>query len=161
MTWRFLFCALLLATPPLGSTAAQAHCPERPVDIRAGVASRVALDVRARSVGDKHAAAPDSQMVIEDTAAAGGHISQDRAAKISPNGFSPAVCGNGSLVVASRADDRRPCGQAKEFLPITRVLVAADTLVARPDAPPKRLAELIVPARAYPGKLTHRLTDKD
>src|SRR5262249_59071554 len=51
--------------------------------------------------------------------------------------------------------DKLPYDSVRDFAPISQVFVAANLLVVPPEVPAKTLPELVVLARAQPGRLTY------
>ena len=95
-------------------------------------------------------------MVVENISGASGNIAGDRAAKSPPDGYTLLMGGN-ALADHERPSlyDKLPFDPVKDFVPISRIFVAANMLVVHPDVPAKSIAELVALAKAKPGELTY------
>ena len=150
-------CALVAALSLLltGTALAQTNYPEQIVRILVGFPPGTAPDVAARLLADKLTLSLGKPAVIENISGASGNIACDRVAKAAPDGYTLVMCGNGSLVVAPSLYTRLPYDPVKDFVPISRIFVAANLLVVHPDVPVKSIAELVALAKAKPGELTY------
>lgn len=147
-----LVAALLLLASP---ACAQTSYPEQIVRVLVGFPAGTAPDVAARVVADKLALSLGKPVVVENISGANGNIACDRVAKSPPDGYTLAMCGNGSLSIAPSLYDKLPFDPVKDFVPIIRVFVATNILVVHPDVPVQSLPELVALARARPGALTY------
>jgi tripartite-type tricarboxylate transporter receptor subunit TctC len=138
-----------------GHGVAQTSYPEQPIRILVGFTPGVAPDITARLLADQFSEAWGRPVVVENVTGAGGNIACDRAAKAPPDGYTLVMCGNGSLVIAPSLYDKLPYDPVKDFVPISRIFVAANILAVHPDVPAKTLPELVALARAQPGQLTY------
>src|SRR5258708_5533008 len=132
--------ALLLLSSP---AFAQANYPEQIVRILVGFPPGTAPDVAARLIADKMNVSMGKPVLVENISGASGNIACDRVAKAPPDGYTLVMCGNGSLVVGPSLYDKLPFDPLKDFVPISRLFVAANLLVVHPDVPAKSLAELV------------------
>jgi len=142
---------LLLAAP----AAAQTDYPQQTVRILVGFTPGVSPDIAARLLAEKFSAAWGRAVVVENVTGAGGNLACDRVAHAVPDGHTLVMCGNGSLTIAPSLYEKLGYDPVKDFVPITRVYVAANVLALPPVVPAKTLAELVALARAEPGKLTY------
>lgn len=138
-----------------GNALAQSNYPEQTVRILVGFPAGTAPDVAARVLADKLSTSLGKPVVVENISGANGNIACDRVAKSSPDGYTLVMCGNGSLIFAPSLYAKLPYDPMKDFMPITRVFVAANILVVHPDVPAKSLSELVALAKARPGELTY------
>ena len=143
--------ALLAAAP----AAAQTDYPQQTVRILVGFTPGVSPDIVARLLAEKFSAAWGRPVVVENVTGAGGNLACDRVAHAVPDGHTLVMCGNGSLTIAPSLYEKLGYDPVKDFVPITRVYVAANILTLPPVIPAKTLAELVALARAEPGKLTY------
>jgi tripartite-type tricarboxylate transporter receptor subunit TctC len=142
---------LLLAAP----ASAQTDYPQQNVRILVGFTPGVSPDIVARLLAEKFSAAWGRGVVVENVTGAGGNFACDRVAHAVPDGHTLVMCGNGSLTIAPSLYEKLGYDPLKDFVPITRVFVAANILALPPDVPVKTLADLVALARAEPGKLTY------
>jgi tripartite-type tricarboxylate transporter receptor subunit TctC len=143
--------AMLSAQPAVAETS----YPEQAVRILVGFTPGVAPDIVSRLLAERFSAAWGRPVVVENVTGAGGNIACDRVAHAAPDGYTLVMCGNGSLVIAPSLYEKLGYDAVKDFVPITRVFVAANILALHPDVPAKTLPELVALARAEPGKLTY------
>jgi len=143
--------SLLLVVP----AAAETRYPEQTVRILVGFTPGVAPDIVSRLLAERFSADWGRPVVVENVTGAGGNIACDRVAHAPPDGHTLVMCGNGSLVIAPSLYERLGYDSVKDFVPITRVFVAANILALPPDVPAKTLPELVALARAQPGRLTY------
>ena len=147
--------AAALSLLPAGPAAAQTDYPQQTVRILIGFTPGVAPDIVARLFAERFAASWGRPVVVENVTGAGGNLACDRVAHASPDGYTLVMCGNGSLTIAPSLYPKLGYDPASDFVPITRVFVAANILAVPPDVPAKTLPELVALARAEPGKLTY------
>jgi tripartite-type tricarboxylate transporter receptor subunit TctC len=125
------------------------------VRILVGFAPGVVPDITGRSLADKFSAEWGKAVVVENVSGAGGNIATERVARAAPDGYTLLMGGNSSLIFSPSMYEKLSYDPIKDFAPITQVFVAANVLVVHNDVPAKTLPELIVLARAQPGKLTY------
>jgi tripartite-type tricarboxylate transporter receptor subunit TctC len=142
----------ILAAAP---TLAQTSYPEQTVRLLVGFPPGVAPDIVARLLAERFGAAWGRPVVVENVTGAGGNLACDRVAHAAPDGYTLVLCGNGSLAIAPSLYEKLSYDPVKDFVPITRVFVAANILAVHPDVPARTLPELVALARAQPGKLTY------
>jgi tripartite-type tricarboxylate transporter receptor subunit TctC len=147
--------AALMVVLAADCAAAQTDYPNRQIRIIVGFTAGTAPDVAARILATRFAETWNVPVTVEDVTGAGSNIATDRVAKATPDGYTLLMGGNPSLVINPSLYDKLPFDPVKDFAPISQVFVAANLLVVHPDVPAKTLPELVVLARAQPGKLTY------
>ena len=147
--------AAALSLLPAPHASAQTAWPQQPVRILVGFPAGTAPDIVARVLAEKFAASWGRPVLVENVGGAAGNIACGRVARSAPDGYALIMCGNGSLVIAPSLYERLGYDSVKDFVPITRVFVAANILALPPDVPAKTLPELVALARAQPGRLTY------
>jgi len=110
-------------------------------------------DIIARTLGDRMAADLGQPVIIDNRPGAGTMIGDDNVAKSAPDGY--------SLLIATFAHAVNPSLQAKvpfntekDFAPVALVGRSPNVLVVNPNKPFKSVADVLVFAKANPGKLT-------
>jgi tripartite-type tricarboxylate transporter receptor subunit TctC len=148
-----IFAALSLVLP--APAAAQTGYPQQTVRILIGFTPGVAPDIVARLLAERFAASWGRPVVVENVSGAGGNLACERIAHAAPDGYLLVMCGNGSLTIAPSLYEKLGYDPAKDFVPITRVFVAANILSLPADAPVNSIPELVALAKQQPGKLTY------
>ncbi|HEY2137871.1 MAG TPA: tripartite tricarboxylate transporter substrate binding protein [Xanthobacteraceae bacterium] len=138
-----------------GHAGAQTSYPEQAVRILVGFTPGVAPDLVSRLLAERFAADWGRPVIVKNVTGAGGNLACDRVAHAAPDGYTLVMCGNGSLTIAPSLYDKLSYDPVKDFVPISRVFVAANILTVHPDVPARSIPELVALARAQPGKLTY------
>jgi tripartite-type tricarboxylate transporter receptor subunit TctC len=92
-------------------------------------------------------------VVVENQGGGGGSLGAAAVARAQPDGYTILLGGAGSLVVNPIASSRTPYDPIKDFEPIAMIAISALAVVVHPSVPVRSLKELIVYAKANPGKL--------
>ncbi len=113
-----------------------------------------ATDVIARIMADKLARMWNASVIVENKAGAGGNIGNEQVARAEPNGdtilmTSPGVATNPFLY------DKINYDPLADFTHVSLVALVPNILVMAPDKPFKSVSDIIVAAKAAPGKLTY------
>jgi tripartite-type tricarboxylate transporter receptor subunit TctC len=154
---RVRVCAAgLLAAPAAALTllaaAAQSGYPNRPVRIIVPYGAGGVADMTMRIVADKLTEKLGQQFVIDHRPGAGGIVAAKAAAGAAPDGYVLHLTGNGTAI-ASTLFRQLPYDALRDFTPIT-ITAFFDLVVAtRADGPLQSVADILVAARANPGKL--------
>ncbi len=144
-----LSCALLAAAP-----AAQAQTwPAKPIRMVVPYPPGGPTDIVARVVGQKLSERLGQPVVVDNRPGAGGNIGADAVAKSSPDGY--------TMLVATTAHAINMTLFAKpgyntrtDFAPVSMLTSGPLVLVTAPSTQATSVAELIVMAKANPGKVT-------
>jgi tripartite-type tricarboxylate transporter receptor subunit TctC len=144
--------ALSLVTA--GEASAQANYPDRPIRLLVGFAAGGPTDIAARAVGDRLSEVWGKPIIIENVTGAAGNVAADRVAKAAPDGYTLLAAASATIVTNPSLYQKLPFDPVKDFAPITQVCTTPNLLVVPNDLPVKSVAELVVYARANPGKFT-------
>ena len=145
---------VLLAMLVSHAALAQAW-PNRPVRLLVPFAAGAGTnDIMARLVGQHVGAGLGQPVVIENRPGAGGIAGTEAAAKAAPDGYTFLMT-NVSLVTSAYLYARLPYDPQKDFLPVSLVATAPLMLVVHPSVAAKSVQELVVLAKANPGRLTY------
>ncbi len=109
-------------------------------------------DLTARTVAQKLAENLGQPVVIENKPGAGGVVAGDAVAKAEPDGHTLLLMSNGTAVSAGLFKSL-PFDTVKDFAPISTLGFFDIALLVPQNSPHKTLADLLVFARANPGKL--------
>ena len=82
-------------------------------------------------------------------------VGADRIAKAAPDGYTLGWIANGALTIAPALESKLPYDSARDFAPISQVLVMPSILAVNNDVPAKSFQELVALAKALPGKLSY------
>ena len=135
--------------------AAQSAYPDRPVRIIVTFAPGSATDITARVVAQKLSETWGVAVTIENIPGSGGVVGADRIAKATPDGYTLGWIANGVLTIAPALQSKLPYDSARDFAPISQVLVMSSIVAVNNDVPVKSLQELVAFAKAQPGKLSY------
>jgi tripartite-type tricarboxylate transporter receptor subunit TctC len=145
--------AVVWATSVLVQDASAQNYPDRPIRCVVPYVAGASPDVVARIVSPKLSDRLGQTMVVDNRAGANNIIGTEIAAKSPPDGYTillgaTALAINPSLYKLSY-------DVAKDFAPITQMVVAHFLLVVNPSLPATTVAELIALAKARPGRLNY------
>jgi tripartite-type tricarboxylate transporter receptor subunit TctC len=150
---------LLLTLLPLVAAveaAGQAESyPARPIRFIAANAPGGGLDITARAIGPKLAAALGQQIIVDNRAGAAGSIASEIVAKSAPDGYTILVSSLGGLAVNTNLYKGLSYHPLRDLAPITWATSGSNVLVVHPSVPAKSVQELIALAKAQPGKLSY------
>jgi tripartite-type tricarboxylate transporter receptor subunit TctC len=142
---------LLLAA---GATPAFAEdYPSRPVTILTPFAAGSATDTAARLIGKCLQDALGQPFVVENRDGAGGMIAAEAVARAVPDGYTILLTSNSTHSAAPALFKTVPYDPIKDFTPIARVGSFPSFIAVTPDLPVKTIQELVVYAKANPGKI--------
>ena len=148
-TLAFILSALLL-----GSFAARAEYPDKPVRVIVPVAAGGGVDVMARLIAQKLSERLHQQFFVDNHPGAAGVIGTKLVIGSAADGhtllYTPSSL---SLAVAVRK--AAPYDVGKDLTPIINVAISPYALVVNPTLPVHDLKELIAYAKANPGKLSY------
>jgi tripartite-type tricarboxylate transporter receptor subunit TctC len=146
--------ALLAAV--IGITAAPAHAqtyPSRLIKIIVATPPGGIADLVGRTLAQKLGES-GSTAVVENRTGAGGAIAAEAAAKSPPDGYTLFVGMHQTQSILPHLVAKLPYDPAKDFTPITNIVMSANNLIIHPAVPAKSMIELVAHAKANPNKLT-------
>jgi tripartite-type tricarboxylate transporter receptor subunit TctC len=147
-SFRFVAVAVL-SVGAISSTASAQDYPIRSIRVIVGPGP----DIIPRLFGPKITEVLGQQVVVEPRPGAGGVIAAQSVANAPADGYTllqATASYTINTALQSSALDMR-----KDFAPVTLVSTIPFVLVVHPSVPAKTLAELIVYAKANPGKLNY------
>jgi tripartite-type tricarboxylate transporter receptor subunit TctC len=158
MKSRRQFLASTLAVAGAASLArialAQERYPAKPVKIIVPHPPGGGVDIIARNLGEGLQGVLGQPIVVENHPGANGMIGAQLASVAPANGYTLVMDGPGEIVIAPHIFKSMTYNPAKDLQPITLCSMAPNVLVVGPSTPANTVAELIVLAKANPGKLT-------
>lgn len=136
------------------STLAHAEFPDKPVRLIVPFAPGGGTDLIARTLAGGMQQALGQPVIVENKPGGGTVIGSDMVAKSAPDGY--------TLVVATFAHavnpnllQKLPFDTSKAFAPVILLGRGPNVLVVRAESPYKSVNDVIIAAKANPGKLTY------
>ena len=137
----------------MGTLAAKAEYPDKPVKVIVPVAAGGGVDVMARLLAQKLGERLNQQFVVENRPGAAGVIGSKAVIASPPDGLTLLYTPS-SLSLSVVVNKTPPYDLAKDFTPIINVAISPYALVVNPSLPVHSLKEFIAYAKANPGKLS-------
>lgn len=135
--------------------AAAQDYPAKPVRLIAPYPPGGSSDVLARVIAQKLGDALGRQVVVENRPGATGNIGHEVAAKAPPDGYTLLLTTKSQLVNNPYLFKKLPFDPLNDFSLITLIATAGHVLVVHPAVPARNVKELVVLAKAQPGKLSY------
>lgn len=145
---------VLIAAP--GLAAAQAY-PSRPLRIIIPFPPGAATDITGRYIAQKLGEALGQQAIPDNRPGANGTIGLELAAKAPPDGHTLVIGQTGNLAI-SPGLTKVNYDPARDFAPISLLIVSPHALAVHPSLPVRTLKDLVSLARSKPGQLTYAST---
>ena len=144
------------ALAPMAANAQpEANWPSKPIKWVVPFPPGGAMDVIARTLGDKAARELGQPFVIENRPGAGGNIGADYVAKQPGDGYTIMITSIG-MATNKALYNKLSYDPVKDFAPISLLAVVPNVLVVNAaKSPEKSVADVIAHAKKEPGKLTY------
>jgi len=147
----FILCCALVA----GAASAQQGYPSKPIRMVLPYPPGGGSDTIGRPLAQKLSESLGQQVVVENRGGANGNIGMEHAARAAPDGYTIVFALTAQLAVNPGLYGKVPYDPVKDFAPITLLGTGAYILVVHPSLPVKSLKQLIVLAKAQPGKIAY------
>ena len=134
-----------------------ADYPTRPIRIVVPYPAGGPVDITMRAIGPRLSESLKQPVVIDNRGGAGGTIGADLVAKSAPDGYTLLACSTGNTIHASLIPGL-PYDFARDFAPVTLMVIITSILVVNPAVPARSVAELVALAKAKPGQLSYAST---
>lgn len=144
--------AALAATVAVPSLRAQAPWPTRPVRVVVPFGPGGVADLTARAVGQKLGEQLGQTVVIDNRPGAGGVTAGIVVAQAAPDGYTLLLMSNGTAV-SEGLFQKLPFRAEKDFAPVSLLGTFDMGVVVPANSRFRTLGELLVSAKANPGKL--------
>ena len=144
---KSLAAAAALACFFAGAATAQEY-PARPITVIVPFAAGGPTDVITRIVGDHMSKTLGQQLVIENTAGAGGTTGSTRAKRASPDGYTIMTGHMGTHAASVALFPNLAYHPANDFEPIGLIAGTPVLILARKDFPAKDLKEFVAYVKA-------------
>jgi tripartite-type tricarboxylate transporter receptor subunit TctC len=143
-------------TALLGANLASAQpYPNRPIKLIVPYAPGGNTDIVARIFGQKLSERIGQPVVFDNRGGATGTLGVGLAAKSPSDGYTIVIGDLGSMVIANHAIPNRPYDPLRDFAPIALVTSVSIVVTVNPKSPSGHFEDILVRARAQPGKLTY------
>jgi tripartite-type tricarboxylate transporter receptor subunit TctC len=141
---------IAIAAPSL----AQAPYPNRPIRIIVPYTAGTGIDVLARVIGQRLGDRLKVAVVVENRPGASGNIGTEAVVKAAPDGYTLLMTAS-THVTNAALQPSIPYDPVKSFTPIGPTAVGNLALVVHPAVGARSVQELVVLAKAQPGKLNY------
>ncbi len=142
--------ALLNALP-----AAAQDYPNRPITLVVPFPPGGSTSIVARIISDKLSEALGQQIVVDNRGGAGGTIGTRAVARSTPDGYTILLGYTGTLAIGPTLYPSAGYDPRKDFAPIGLIGHAPNSLVVHPSFAVHSVKELVVYAKANPGKVSY------
>ena len=136
------------------STLAHADFPDKPVRLIVPFAPGGGTDLIARTLAGGMQQALGQPVIVENKPGGGTVIGSDMVAKSAPDGYTLVVATFAHAVNPSLLQ-KLPFETNKAFAPVILLGRGPNVLVVRAESPYKSVNDVIIAAKANPGKLTY------
>jgi tripartite-type tricarboxylate transporter receptor subunit TctC len=149
----FLACCALGAAPAAAQTAGTTPAyPLKPIRLLFGYTAGGAGDVSARLLAQKLSESLGQQVLVENRPGAGGAIADEAVARAPADGYT-LLYAAGSTAILPALRGKLPYDVARDFAPVTLVVITSFVLSLHPSVPARDVKALIALARVHAGKL--------
>jgi tripartite-type tricarboxylate transporter receptor subunit TctC len=139
---------------PLAGTSAQTY-PSKPVKFVVGFPPGGPGDTSTRMMADALSKALGQQFVVENKTGAAGNLAVESVARATPDGYTLLSGNSGALAVNPSLYPSLPFDAAKDFTPITMMVLSPMVYFVPADSPVKTLPELVQQMKARGAELNY------
>ncbi len=132
-----------------------ANWPTKPITFVVPQAPGGANDVIARAVAQGLESSLGQPVIVENRPGANGNLGTSQVARSAPDGQTFLVTAQSAYTINPALYTTVPFDPIKDFTPIMQLAVAPYLLVVNPKFPANNLDELVVYAKANPGKVEY------
>ena len=126
--------------------------PAKPIRLIAASSPGGGSDTLARLLAAKLTETLGQQVIVENRAGASGIVGAEILARSAPDGYT-LLLSQASLAINPSMYAKMPYDALRDFAPICEMVGSGSVLVVHPSVPVKTVRELIMFARANPGRL--------
>jgi tripartite-type tricarboxylate transporter receptor subunit TctC len=128
--------------------------PVKPVRVIVPFPPGNTADILGRLIGEKFSQRYGQQMIVDNRPGAAGQLGLELAARAAPDGYTIAIGQGGNLVVAPHTYKKLAYDPIRDFRPVALLATNFLGLAVHPSVPFKTTRDLVLYAKANPGKLT-------
>jgi tripartite-type tricarboxylate transporter receptor subunit TctC len=152
-----LACVSVLALIAASSERARADepYPSKPIRLVLPQPAGGAVDLIARSLGDRLSYAMRQPVIVENQPGANGGLAAGQVARAAPDGYTLFMAVDTNLVVNPNLYPNLAYDPFRDFIPISIIAKVYLVLVASSKVEANSVQELLAFARAHPGKLNY------
>ncbi len=150
---RRIAVTVTLAVCAIAHAADQATFPLKPIRFIIAQTTGTSVDTLARVLALRMSEELGQQVVADNRGGAGGIIGAEIAARAAPDGYTLLVSSTGMQVITPQIYKKLNYDPIGDFAPLSLFAVTQNILVINPSLPVSGVKELIVYAKANPGKL--------
>ncbi|MGZ8231282.1 MAG: Bug family tripartite tricarboxylate transporter substrate binding protein [Burkholderiales bacterium] len=136
-----------------GADAPAQTYPAKPIRLLFGYTAGGAGDVGARLLAQKLSEGLGQNVIVENRPGAGGAIADEMVARSTADGYT-LLYAAGSTAILPALRSKLPYDVARDFAPVSLVVLTSFALSVHPSVPVRDVKGLIALARSHPRKLT-------
>jgi tripartite-type tricarboxylate transporter receptor subunit TctC len=153
---RIVAVALVLACAAVGLNPASAQdYPSRTIKLILPQPAGGAVDLIARSLGERLAEQMSQPVIVENMPGANGSLAGAAVARAAPDGYTLMLAVDSNLVINPSLYNNLNYDPFRDFVPISVIAKLNMVLVANPKVEASNVRELIAYAKANPNKLNY------
>lgn len=146
---------LVACAAVLGTTAAFAAYPEKPITLVVPFAPGGSSDNVARTIAPLLGQKLGQQIVIENVPGAGGVLGTEHTVRAAPDGYTLLVGSGSEILINKLIKPKLPYDGIRDLTPVSFLATGPMVLVGKQALPPNNVQELIQYARSKPGALSY------
>jgi tripartite-type tricarboxylate transporter receptor subunit TctC len=152
-----IFATVVITALGVSAALGQPGWPERPIKVVVPYTPGGGTDSVTRQLLDKITTETKWPLIVENKPGGGGNVGLDIVAKSKPDGHTLGMGQTANLAINPALMPKMPFDPSKDLLPVALVAELPTLLVVRQDAPFKKLEDVVLAAKAQPGKLKQAL----
>lgn len=129
--------------------------PTKPITLIVPFPAGGVTDVVGREVAAKLSDALRQPVIVENRVGAGGNIGTQALARSRPDGYTLGILTVSAVSIAPHITKKLGFAPAKDFMPITNIVIAPGAIIAASNVPFSSLKEMVDYAKTNPAKLTY------
>ncbi len=129
--------------------------PSRPIKLVLPQPAGGAIDLIARTLGDRLSEQMKQPVIVENMPGANGGLAAANVARSNPDGYTLFMAVDTNLTVNPNLYPNLAYDPFRDFVPISLLTKVSLVLVANPKLPAHTVGQLIAHAKANPGKLNY------
>src|SRR5439155_7736931 len=155
-TAALAYLSLVVLSTAVGDTAcAQDAYPSKPIRFVLPQPAGGAVDLIARTLGDRMSESMRQPVIVENQPGANGGLAAGQVARSAPDGYTLFMAVDTNLVVNPNLYPNLAYDPFRDFIPISIIAKVYLVLVASSKIEADSVQELLTFARAHPGKLNY------